>query len=84
MTDIIKAASQEAIARSGLNQKYLSTQAAASYCGVSKSWIEKLRLTGGGCTYVRIGRRVLYAIEDLDAWMTAFKRQSTSEPNRAA
>lgn len=59
--------------------RYLKTKEAADYCGSSASTFEKLRLTGGGPIYSKIGRRVVYRLEDLDAWLAASRRRSTSE-----
>ena len=66
------------------NSNYLDTSAAAKHCGLSKSYLEKLRLKGTGCAYIQAGRRCLYAVADLDAWMETLKRKSTSETSRAA
>lgn len=57
----------------------LRTRAAAAYCGSSESTFEKLRLSGGGPIYSKIGRRVVYRVEDLDAWLAAHRRRSTSD-----
>jgi predicted DNA-binding transcriptional regulator AlpA len=57
----------------------LHTRAAADYCGSSASTFEKLRLYGGGPIYSKIGRRVVYRIDDLDAWLAANRRRSTSD-----
>jgi predicted DNA-binding transcriptional regulator AlpA len=59
--------------------KAFSTSEAAQYCGSSASTFEKLRLTGGGPVYSKLGRRVVYRIEDLDAWLAANRRRSTSD-----
>ena len=61
----------------------LRTQAAATYCGSSASTFEKLRLTGDGPVYSKIGRRVVYRIEDLDAWLASKRRRSTSDTDMA-
>ena len=45
----------------------LRTSDAASYCGSTASTFEKFRLTGAGPAYSKIGRRVVYRVEDLDA-----------------
>ena len=58
----------------------LRTADAADYCGSSASTFEKLRLTGGGPVYSKIGRRVVYRIHDLDAWLASKRRRSTSDP----
>ena len=60
--------------------KMLSTAEAAERLGLGKSTLDKLRLTGGGPTYSTLGRRVVYDPADLDEWVNACKRRSTSEP----
>ena len=45
------------------------TREAATYTGLAKSTLEKLRVTGGGCPYMRVGRVVVYDPDDLDAWL---------------
>jgi predicted DNA-binding transcriptional regulator AlpA len=60
----------------------LRTPDAARYCGVAKSTFEKLRCSGEGPRFIRRGRSVLYALENLDAWIQSLPRfTSTSEPN---
>jgi excisionase family DNA binding protein len=59
--------------------KYLHTESAASYLGLSKSTLEKGRISGNGPPFRKLGRRVLYTISDLDAWADNCRRQSTSE-----
>ena len=59
--------------------KMLDTLAAAQALGVSKSWLEKSRLTGGGPPFVSIGGRRLYAVADLNTWLAELRRSSTSE-----
>jgi hypothetical protein len=62
----------------------LSTADASKYCGPSTSTFEKLRVAGGGPTYIKLGRRVFYDPDDLDEWLAAQKRLSTSfMPNTA-
>lgn len=56
----------------------LRTDQAAKYTGTSVSALNKLRLTGGGPTYIKLGRTVVYDIADLDAWLDAHRRKSTS------
>ena len=58
---------------------YLRTQAAAQYTGLSTSTLAKLRLSGRGAVYSKLGRAVVYAVEDLDAWLAQNRRRSTSE-----
>ena len=60
-------------------QRVLRTAEAAEFCGSSASTLEKLRLTGGGPVYSKIGRRVVYRVQDLDVWLAANRRRSTSD-----
>lgn len=62
----------------------LRTQAAANYCSLSKSTLEKYRLTGNGPVYIALGRAVAYDTADLDEWMASHKRRSTSEARSSA
>jgi len=63
----------------------LRTPDAARYCGVAKSTFEKLRCSGDGPSFIRRGRTVLYAIENLDAWIQGLPRfKSTNEPDSHA
>ena len=57
----------------------LRTREAAAYTGLAKSTLEKLRVSGKGCRDIRVGRAVLYDPDDLDNWLAAHRRQSTSE-----
>jgi hypothetical protein len=65
-----------------LKRKMLSTPAAAAYCNLGKSTLDKLRLHGGGPIYSKIGRRVVYDPADLDQWLGAHRQASTSERRR--
>ena len=57
----------------------LSTPLAADYLGLSASFLNKLRCTGGGPAYVKLGRRVLYSQSELDRWLETNRRMSTSD-----
>jgi hypothetical protein len=52
-------------------KRRLRTLEAADYLNVSKSFLEKLRLTGRGPRYAKLGKIVTYTAEDLDAWANA-------------
>ena len=51
----------------------------AGRLGLSTSTLAKMRLYGTGPAYSKLGRRVVYKLEDLEAWITANRFQSTSE-----
>jgi predicted DNA-binding transcriptional regulator AlpA len=62
-----------------IKTRCLRTNEAASYTSLSKSTLEKLRVTGGGPVYAALGRVVVYRLEDLDSWVSAHIRCSTSD-----
>jgi hypothetical protein len=58
----------------------VDTPAAADFLGVSPAFLEKDRITGEhGIPYVKLGRKVLYDITDLNQLMAQKKRLNTSE-----
>jgi len=61
---------------------YLRTPEAALFLRISASSLEKLRVTGGGPRYMKLGKIVVYSQTDLAAWADARIRTSTSEPAR--
>jgi len=57
----------------------LRTENAAYYCGLSKSTLDKYRLTGEGPIFLKIGRSIAYDTQDLDTWLKSKRRTSTSD-----
>jgi hypothetical protein len=57
---------------------------AAEILDVSESFLNKLRMTGGGPRYVKLGGAVKYIIPELLPWAMARARTSTSDPGEAA
>jgi hypothetical protein len=49
----------------------LLTADAARYTGSTSSTLAKYRLLGGGPTFIRLGRRVVYDPVDLDRWLAS-------------
>jgi excisionase family DNA binding protein len=63
-----------------MSETILRTADAARYLNFSESTLEKLRVYGGGPTFIRLGARaVRYRRADLDAWLAAGARRSTSD-----
>ena len=56
----------------------MRTEDAARYTGLGVSTLEKLRLTGGGPAYIKLGKSVVYDPADLDYWLASNRRHSTS------
>jgi excisionase family DNA binding protein len=60
-------------------ETYFRPREAADYLRSSESTLAKKRLSGEGPPFVRIGRAIRYRRSDLDSWMAASIRTSTSE-----
>jgi hypothetical protein len=56
----------------------LDTPAAACYLSVLPSYLERLRCNGDGPVFIKRNGLVRYDPNDLDTWLEAGKRQSTS------
>jgi len=57
----------------------LRTNEAAGYIGLRKSTLEAWRCRGGGPIFLKLGKAVRYRKEDLDAFISARTRTSTSQ-----
>jgi len=64
--------------------RLLRTNEAADWLGLSGRTLEKHRTFGTGPAYRKIGGRVVYAIDDLQAWADRGARTSTTEPTEPA
>ena len=63
-----------------LPQRYLRTPEAARFVGLSGRTLEKHRTYGTGPRYSKLGGRVVYRLEDLQAWVDLGAKASTSDP----
>lgn len=62
--------------------RFLRTHDAAAFLGLSGRTLEKHRCTGTGPVFRKLGGRVVYAIDDLEAWAAERARNSTSDPGQ--
>lgn len=60
-------------------QQYLTQKEAAYVLRLSERTLERHRLTGTGPKFVKAGRRVLYRVSDVEAWLNSRTFASTSE-----
>lgn len=65
-----------------LPTRFLRTHEAGRFLGLSGRTLEKHRVYGTGPTYRKIGGRVVYAVEDLQAWAELGRQTSTSGTRR--
>lgn len=57
----------------------VDTAGAAARLGIAVKTLHNKRVYGGGPPFLKLGRRVLYRVSDLDAWMEAHLQHSTSK-----
>lgn len=65
--------------KADLPPRLLRTPDAARFLGISLRTLEKHRTYGTGPIYRKIGGRVVYAVEDLQAWSAIGARKSTRD-----
>lgn len=61
--------------------EYLVTtkEAAKRLGGIKPKTLEMWRVSGKGPRFIKVGRLVRYTVNDLDAYLSAHTRQSTSQ-----
>lgn len=67
-----------------MDTRYLSNSEAAAYLKLSPRTLEKQRVIGGGPKFRKFGRRVVYALQDLEGWANQRACESTSDANYQA
>lgn len=65
--------------RTGLPPRYLPAPDAARFLGLSIRTLEKHRTYGTGPAYRKLGGRVVYTLDELQAWAESGARTSTNE-----
>jgi predicted DNA-binding transcriptional regulator AlpA len=63
----------------GFPPRYLRTPEAARFLGLSGRTLEKHRTYGTGPLYSKLGGRVVYRIDDLQAWVNRGSKASTTD-----
>lgn len=66
------------------NTTLLTPKQVAERYGPSTSTLAKMRLSGTGPVFVKLGRRVAYRLEDVEAWVVENRFRSTSEYDATA
>lgn len=64
--------------------RYLTTEQAAAYMGVSPSWLNRAKLRSEGPAWICLGDKsgspVRYDVQDLDIWMRSRRFATNTEP----
>ena len=61
----------------------LSADQTADLLGLATSTLAKMRLSGDGTAFIKMGRRIAYRPADIEAWLTSHRRLSTSDAGNA-
>jgi len=67
-----------------LKKEYFTEQEVEAVFGLTCAYLRKRRNYGDGPTYRKIGRKVLYPRVEVEAWLDARTRTSTSDDGRGA
>jgi hypothetical protein len=62
----------------------LNVVQAADYTNLSKSTLDKLRVSGNGPLFIKCGSRIIYDQVDLDSWLIGKKIANTSQASNIA
>lgn len=65
-----------------IRPRFLRTPDAAVHLGLSARTLEKHRCFGTGPAYRKLGGRIVYSIDELEAWAERGRRRSTSDPGK--
>lgn len=69
----------DSVAELSIAPRYVSPRQAAVYSGIAAYTLEKYRRNGQGPAYIAVGRRVLYDLAVLDAFLAARSVQNTAQ-----
>jgi predicted DNA-binding transcriptional regulator AlpA len=76
MHEIIERLERIEAAVSAPPREYLNIEQAADFVGVSRQTLDLWRMDTTGPSYHRVGRRVLYSVADLRAFMDAHRQKA--------
>ena len=62
-----------------MDKELLTQERLSELIDVSKRTLERWRVEGSGPAFVKAGRKVLYRTVDVDDWLLANQRTSTSD-----
>ena len=62
-----------------MDKQLLTQQRLSDLIDVSERTLERWRVEGSGPVFCRAGRKILYRPDDVDAWLIASRRKSTSD-----
>lgn len=67
-----------------LNTSLINERKAAEILGLKVTTVRRWRFSGGGPRYIKVGAAVRYDVRDIEAFIDAGRRSSTSERGEPA
>lgn len=64
-------------------EKLLTDKEASEITGLSRAWFQRIRWSGGGPPYVKIGHSVRYRESQLESWINSHRTQVSTSQNKA-
>lgn len=61
-------------------KELLNVPEAAKYLRLAPQTLAKMRTEGTSPPFIKVGRRVLYDLAEIDRWLDQRRRRSTSDP----
>jgi predicted DNA-binding transcriptional regulator AlpA len=61
-------------------RQLLNVLEAAKYLRMAPQTLAKMRCEGTSPPFIKVGRRVLYDLAEIDSWLDQRRRRSTSDP----
>ncbi len=58
---------------------YVKEEAASEFTGLTRAWLRRARVYGGGPPFTKVNRTVRYKLSDLEAFMDSRKLNNTSQ-----
>jgi predicted DNA-binding transcriptional regulator AlpA len=68
----------------GMEGPLVDVEGAAKRLTLSESYLNKLRVCGGGPSFIKVGRLVRYRVSDLDQWAASQPALESTSEKRAA
>jgi predicted DNA-binding transcriptional regulator AlpA len=66
------------------NNNLLTESEVAPLIGLSVHWLRRMRWAGGGIPFIKMGAAVRYRLDDVQSYIGARVRKSTSDPGKLA
>jgi excisionase family DNA binding protein len=69
---------EQMLSKQAVPREYLSIDEAAEFIGVSRQTMDRWRMEASGPAVHRVGRRVLYSLVDLRAYMESHRERAVN------